>query len=104
VPVNLRTDGRPGDAQRSQQCHLQASLASTLGGTVLTAQTIMLAGYAYPSLAAHRTQFAICAAAALAGAVTALPVSGDGAGPTGGLTWGHFTLHITRHTGHHNDV
>jgi hypothetical protein len=53
VPVNLRTDGRPGDAQRSQQCHLQASLASALGGTVLTSQTIMLAGYAYPSLAAY---------------------------------------------------
>jgi MFS family permease len=49
-----------------------SSLASALGGTVLTSQTIMLAGYAVPSLAAYRTLFAICAAAALAGAVTAL--------------------------------
>jgi MFS family permease len=51
-----------------------SSLASALGGTVLTSQTIMLAGYAYPSLAAYRTLFAICAAAALAGAVTALAI------------------------------
>jgi hypothetical protein len=43
----------------------------------LASQTITLAGYAYPSLAAYRTLFAICAAAALAGAFTALviPVS-----------------------------
>src|SRR5450756_558538 len=54
-----------------------SSLASALGGTVLTSQTITLAGQVYPSLAAYRTLFAICAAAALAGAVTALviPVS-----------------------------
>jgi MFS family permease len=51
-----------------------SSLASALGGTVLTSQTIMLAGYAYPSLAAYRTLFAICAATALAGAVTALVI------------------------------
>jgi MFS family permease len=51
-----------------------SSLASALGGTVLTSQTITLAGAAYPSLAAYRTLFAICAAAALAGAVTALTI------------------------------
>jgi len=49
-----------------------SSLASALGGTVLTSQTILLAGTAVPSLAAYRTLFAICAAAALAGALTAL--------------------------------
>ena len=51
-----------------------SSLASALGGTVLTSQTIMLAGYAYPSLAAYRTLFAICAAAALAGAAIAMVI------------------------------
>ena len=51
-----------------------ASLASALGGTVLTSQTITLAGHAFPSLAAYRTLFAICAAAALAGAVIALVI------------------------------
>src|ERR1019366_7098297 len=51
-----------------------ASLASSLGGTVLTSQTITLAGHAFPSLAAYRTLFAICAAAALARAVIALVI------------------------------
>ena len=51
-----------------------SSLASALGGTVLASQTITLARYAYPSLAAYRTLFAICAAAALAGAVIALAI------------------------------
>jgi hypothetical protein len=59
-----------------------SSLASALGGAVLTSQTVTLAGYAFPSLAAYRILFAICAAAALAGAVTALtiplsPAAGD---------------------------
>jgi len=51
-----------------------SSLASALGGTVLTSQTVVLAGLVYPSLAAYRTLFAICAAAALAGALTALAI------------------------------
>ena len=51
-----------------------SSLASAIGGTVLTSQTVMLAGFTYPSLAAYRTLFAICAAAALAGALTALAI------------------------------
>ncbi len=51
-----------------------SSLASALGGTVLTSQTITLAGHAFPSLAAYRTLFAICAAAALAGAAIALVI------------------------------
>jgi MFS family permease len=58
-----------------------SSLASALGGTVLTTQTVMLAGFAYPSLTAYRTLFAICIMAALAGAVIALviPVSSPAA-------------------------
>jgi hypothetical protein len=64
-----------------------SSLASALGGTVLTSQTIVLAGYAYPSLAAYRTLFAICAAAALSGALIALVIpvaaSPDEAAATG---------------------
>jgi hypothetical protein len=44
---------------------------------VLTSQTITLAGYAFPSLAAYRTLFAICAAAALAGAVIAMVIGDD---------------------------
>ena len=51
-----------------------SSLASALGGAVLTSQTVTLAGYAFPSLASYRMLFAICAAAALAGAVTALTI------------------------------
>jgi hypothetical protein len=50
------------------------STPSALGGTVLTSQAITLAGHAFPSLAAYRTLFAICAAAALAGAVIALVI------------------------------
>jgi hypothetical protein len=51
-----------------------SSLASALGGTVLASQTVTLAGLTYPSLAAYRTLFAICAAAALAGTLTALAI------------------------------
>jgi MFS family permease len=61
-----------------------SSLASALGVTVLTSQTISLAGYAFPSLAAYRTLFAICAAAALAGALTALVIPAASA-PAAGL-------------------
>ncbi len=62
-----------------------SSLASALGGTVLTSQTILLAGTAVPSLAAYRTLFAICAAAALAGALTALliPIGSPAAATAG---------------------
>lgn len=63
-----------------------SSLASALGGTVLGSQTVTLAGYAFPSLPAYRTLFAICAAAALGGAVIALVIpmaSAPAAGPAG---------------------
>ena len=41
---------------------------------MLTSQTVTLAGLTYPSLAAYRTLFEICAAAALAGTLTALAI------------------------------
>ena len=50
------------------------SLSSAVGGTILTAQTITLAGFGLPSLSAYRTLFAICAAAAIVGALIALVV------------------------------
>jgi len=51
-----------------------SSLSSAIGGTILAAQTITLGGFALPSLAAYRTLFAICAAAAIVGAVIALAI------------------------------
>lgn len=51
-----------------------SSLASAVGGTILAAQTISLAGFDLPSLGAYRTLFALCAAAALLGAAISLLV------------------------------
>ncbi len=51
-----------------------SSLASAIGGTLLAAQTISLAGHDLPSLGAYRTLFAICAGAALVGALIALVI------------------------------
>jgi MFS family permease len=51
-----------------------SSLASAIGGTLLAAQTISLGGFELPSLGAYRTLFAICAGAALLGAVVALVI------------------------------
>ncbi|WP_022929701.1 MFS transporter [Patulibacter americanus] len=51
-----------------------SSLASAIGGTLLAAQTIALAGNELPSLDAYRLLFAICAGAALAGALIALVI------------------------------
>jgi MFS family permease len=56
-----------------------SSLASAIGGTLLAASTIALAGNELPSLGAYRTLFAICAVAALAGALIALVIPKDGA-------------------------
>ncbi len=55
-----------------------SSLASAVGGTILAAQTISLAGFDLPSLGAYRTLFALCAGAALIGAVIALLVPAEG--------------------------
>ncbi|GAA4733081.1 MFS transporter [Phytohabitans rumicis] len=49
-----------------------SSLASAVGGSILAAQTITIAGYALPSLAAYRTLFALCAGAAVLAAALAL--------------------------------
>lgn len=51
-----------------------SSLASAVGGSILAAQTIDLAGFDLPSLGAYRTLFALCAGAALLGAMIALLV------------------------------
>jgi MFS family permease len=48
-----------------------SSLASAIGGAILAAQTILLAGHALPSLTAYRTLFAICATSAVLAAVLA---------------------------------
>jgi cyanate permease len=48
-----------------------SSLASAIGGAILAAQTISLAGHALPSLAGYRTLFAICAGSAVLAAVLA---------------------------------
>lgn len=51
-----------------------SSLASAVGGTILAAQTVSMAGVDLPSLGAYRTLFALCAGAALLGATIALLV------------------------------
>lgn len=53
---------------------LGSSLASAIGGAILTSQVIMLGGTALPSLSAYRTLFAACSAAAIIGAVIALTI------------------------------
>lgn len=52
----------------------RSSLASAIGGAILAAKTIDLAGHALPSLGAYRLLFAICAAAAVAAALIALVI------------------------------
>ncbi len=49
-----------------------SSLASAVGGTLLAASTITLGTAVLPSLTAYRVLFAVCAGAALLGAVIAL--------------------------------
>lgn len=51
-----------------------SSLASAIGGTLLASMTISLGGHDLPSLGAYRTLFAICAGAALLGALIALVI------------------------------
>ncbi len=51
-----------------------SSLASAIGGTLLASMTISLGAYELPSLDAYRTLFAICAGAALLGALIALVI------------------------------
>jgi MFS family permease len=56
-----------------------SSLASAIGGTLLASMTVTLAGNELPSLGAYRTLFAICAGAAVLGALIALVVPAAGA-------------------------
>ena len=51
-----------------------SSLSSAIGGTLLAASTITVGAYALPSLGAYRVLFAICAGAAVLGAVIALVI------------------------------
>jgi MFS family permease len=50
------------------------SLSSAVGGTILAAQTVSLAGVELPSLNGYRLLFALCTAAAVAGALIALVI------------------------------
>jgi MFS family permease len=56
---------------------LGSSLASAVGGSLLTVSTITIAGAMLPSLAAYRSLFATCAAVAVLAAVAALFVPHD---------------------------
>jgi MFS family permease len=56
---------------------LGSSLASAVGGSLLTASTILIAGAALPSLDAYRSLFAACAAVAVLAAGAALFVPHD---------------------------
>ena len=51
---------------------LGSSLASAIGGSLLTISTISVAGLELPTLAAYRALFAVCAAAAACAAIIAL--------------------------------
>ncbi len=59
-----------------------SSLASAVGGTLLAASTITLGTAVLPSLTAYRVLFALCAGAALLGAVIALLIPGCAPPPT----------------------
>jgi MFS family permease len=56
---------------------LGSSLASAIGGSLLTVSTITIAGAVLPSLAAYRSLFAACAAVAVLAAGAALFVPHD---------------------------
>jgi MFS family permease len=60
---------------------LGSSLASAIGGSLLTVSTIVLAGAVLPSLAAYRSLFAACAGVAVLAAVAALLVPHDPVAP-----------------------
>ncbi|MER7681742.1 MFS transporter [Streptomyces sp. NPDC096934] len=54
---------------------LGSSLASAVGGALLSAITLRIGGFELPSLTAYRVLFAVCAGAAVAAAVIGLVVS-----------------------------
>ena len=51
-----------------------SSLASAIGGAILAAKTIDLAGHALPSLGAYQLLFVICAASAVVAALLAVVI------------------------------
>lgn len=65
---------------------LGSSLASAVGGSILAAITIDVAGTAVPSLAGYRVLFAICAGAALAAALFGLVIQRISRTPAAGAT------------------
>lgn len=54
-----------------------SSLASAVGGSLLTVSTVVVAGTVYPSLHAYRGLFALCAIAAVCAAIAALAIRDD---------------------------
>ena len=54
---------------------LGSSLASAIGGSLLTVSTVTVAGVVLPSLTAYRALFGVCAAAAASAAIIALFIS-----------------------------
>ena len=63
-----------------------SSLASAVGGTLLASRLVSAAGHAFPSHSTYLLLFAICAGAAVLGALTALtvPASQDASGTVAG--------------------
>ena len=51
-----------------------SSIASAIGGTILASSVVVVGGVAFPSLAAYQILFALCAVAAVLGAVIAMLV------------------------------
>lgn len=51
-----------------------SSLASAIGGSILAADTVLLGGFAVPSLTAYRELFAICGGSALLAAILVLMI------------------------------
>jgi MFS family permease len=72
-----RTELAAANGLNSLARSLGSSLASAIGGSLLTVSTIVIAGAALPSLAAYRSLFATCAAVAVLAAVAALFVPHD---------------------------
>src|SRR5207342_2053803 len=59
---------------------LGSTLASAIGGSILASGTVILGGFAVPSLTAYRELFALCAGASLLAAMLVLMVPRHGAG------------------------
>jgi MFS family permease len=85
-----------------------SSLASALGGTLFASQLVIVAGTAFPSHAAYRLLFAMCAGAAVLGAAIALcvpthrdPAEAAGAPADGDPADGELAPATTEEPGRH---